>query len=98
MSSAQSIKSLKEKMPTRIVKIYCMLAEIKRILTKKGEPMVFLKLQDRSDEIEGIAFPRTLELYGHLLAPDRYMLIEGQMNNRNGVPSIICNKIEELII
>ncbi len=96
MGASKSIKLLKEKITSQNVRIYCMLTEVKRILTKKGDPMVFLKLQDRSDEIEGVAFPRTLELYGHLLTPDRYVLIEGKLNTRNGVPSIICNKIEEL--
>ena len=98
MGSAKSIKLIKEKGANKNVKIYCMLSAVKRILTKKGEPMVFLTLQDRSDKIEGVAFPRTLAAYGHLLQPENYVIIEGTVNERNGVPSVICNKIEQLTI
>lgn len=90
------IKELKEKKSGRAVKIYCILSEVKRILTKKGESMVFLKLQDASDEIEGVAFPSTLKLYGHLLEADRYCIVEGRINERNGTPSIVCEKFEPL--
>jgi DNA polymerase-3 subunit alpha len=92
----KSIKELKLKSGRSKVNVACMITSVKRILTKKGEPMVFLKLQDMSDEIEGVAFPSTLKLYSHLLAPDKYYLIEGNINERNGVPSMICNKFEPL--
>ncbi|MEK7576702.1 MAG: DNA polymerase III subunit alpha [Patescibacteria group bacterium] len=94
--SAKSIKTIKEKMNRSNVKIVCILSAVKRILTKQGEPMVFLKLQDASDEIEGVAFPSTLKMYGHLLEPDKCFLIEGKVNERNGVPSMICNTFELL--
>lgn len=95
-TSAKSIKSIKEKGAGKQVKIYCMLSQVKRILTKKGEAMVFLTLQDRTDEIEGVAFPRTLAEYGNLLQLENYVIIDGTVNERNGIPSIICNKIEQL--
>lgn len=97
-TSGKTIKMLKAKISSRPVKIYCILAEVKRILTKNGEPMVFLKLQDSSDEIEGVMFPRDLKMYGHMLEPDQYFTVEGRINERNGTPSIVCNKIEKITI
>jgi DNA polymerase-3 subunit alpha len=94
--AAKSIKFAKEKMSRSTVKVVCMLAAVKRILTKQGETMVFLKLQDASDEIEGVAFPSTLKMYGHLLQPDKCFLIEGRINERNGIPSMVCNTFELL--
>ncbi len=90
------IKTLKERAMGKTVRIYCILTEVKRILTKQGEPMVFLKLRDASDEIEGVMFPRDLKMYGHMLEPNKYFIVIGRLNERNGVPSIICNKIEPL--
>lgn len=98
LAQADSIKMLKEKRLNRAVKVYCILREVKRILTKKGDPMLFLKLQDKSDEIEAVVFSSTLQLYGHLLQQDHYVIIEGKINERNGTPSIICNKVEALTL
>lgn len=95
-AKSQSIKELKERALGKTVKIYCVLAEVKHILTRRGEPMVFLKLQDATDEIEGVMFPRDLKMYGHMLEPDKYFAVVGRLNERNGVPSIICNKVEPL--
>ena len=97
-AQSKTIRELKEKMPGRSVTIYCMLAEIKRILTKNGDPMVFLKLQDDSGEIEGVMFPSDLKVYGHMLIPEGLFAVQGKINERNGTPSMICNKVEPIIV
>lgn len=96
--SAKAIKIAKEHRGRQSIKVLCILSAVKRILTKQGEPMVFLKLQDASDEIEGVAFPSTLKLYGHLLEPDKCFIIEGRINERNGTPSMVCNTFEPMEI
>ena len=95
-ASMKPIKMLKETKSRSTVKLVCVLTSIRHILTRQGEPMVFLKLQDTSDEIEGVMFPRDLKMYGHLLEPEKYYLVEGRLNERNGEQSIICNKVEPL--
>ncbi len=97
-AKSKTIREFKEKMPGRSVTVYCMLADIKRILTKNGDPMVFLKLQDDSGEIEGVMFPSDLKVYGHMLIPDGLFAVYGKINERNGTPSMICNKIEPITI
>ncbi|MEK7643194.1 MAG: DNA polymerase III subunit alpha, partial [Patescibacteria group bacterium] len=96
LADATPIKAWKDKGSARKAKLCGMITEAKRILTKRGEPMMFLKLQDKSDEIEGVAFPSTLQLYGHLLQPEACVYVEGKINERNGIPSIVCDKIEAL--
>ena len=73
-----------------------LLAETKKIFTKKGDPMMFIKLADESGEIEGVVFPATLERFAPLLQPDRCVLIKGRVSHRNGSLSIICNTVEPL--
>ncbi|MBI4121631.1 MAG: DNA polymerase III subunit alpha [Candidatus Ryanbacteria bacterium] len=94
--NSQPIKELKGKASRTQVKLVCMLASVKHILTRTGEPMVFLKLQDATDEIEGVAFPSTLKMYGHMLEPEKYYLVEGRVSDRNGEPSIVCNTFQPL--
>jgi len=97
-AKSKTIRELKEKMPGRSVTVYCMLGEVKRILTKNGDPMVFLKLQDDSGEIEGVMFPSDLKIYGHMLVPEGLFAVQGKINERNGTPSMICNKVEPIIV
>ncbi len=70
--------------------------QIKKILTKKGDPMVFLKLRDLTDSIEAVVFPRTLLATGHLLAEDKCVIIKGRTSSRNGETSIICEEIKAM--
>lgn len=78
------------------VAIAGLLAETKKIFTKKGDPMMFIKLADESGEIEGVVFPSTLAQFAPLLQPDRCVLIKGRVSHRNGSLSIICNTVEPL--
>ncbi|MEK7596009.1 MAG: DNA polymerase III subunit alpha [Patescibacteria group bacterium] len=68
----------------------------KKILTKKGQPMMFLNLMDEKDAIEVVVFPRTLEIYGHLLQDEQGVKIKGKVSLRNGSVSIICDQAEIL--
>ncbi|MDA1334964.1 MAG: DNA polymerase III subunit alpha [bacterium] len=90
------IRDLKDGRARRNVKVVCMLGMVKRILTKKGEPMVFLKIQDKTDEIEGVAFPSIYKTHGHMLEADKFYLITGKVNDRNGVPSFVCDDFQVL--
>ena len=73
-----------------------MIEEIKKIATKKGEPMLFLRLFDFTDNIEAVVFPRILAKYGHLIALEKVIFLKGAISKRNGNVGIICDEIREL--
>jgi DNA polymerase-3 subunit alpha len=73
-----------------------MIEEIKKIVTKKGEPMLFIKLADFTDSIEAVIFPRMLLNFGHLLQIGNCIVIKGKMSYRNNNPSIIANELKRL--
>jgi DNA polymerase-3 subunit alpha len=56
----------------------------KEIVTKKGDPMAFLTLEDVSGQQEVIVFPRTFEQYKHVLKPDQIVLVSGKISKRDG--------------
>ena len=58
--------------------------------------MMFIKLQDLRDEIEGVVFPKVLEQFGHHIVPDNCVIIFGRYNERNGAPSIIAEEIKQI--
>jgi DNA polymerase III subunit alpha len=69
---------------------------IKKILTKKGEPMAFLKILDFSGSLEALVFPRALEKFGHLIREETGLKIKGRISRRNNQASIIANEIRTL--
>ena len=48
-------------------------------MTKNGDPMAFIVVEDRTAEIEVIVFPRNLTEVGHLLNVDRIVVINGNI-------------------
>lgn len=78
------------------VKVPVLLAETRRILTKNGEPMAFVRFEDADLSMEGVIFPRTLKEFGHLMTPSAMLVAEGHIQNRNGAANFVCEKLETL--
>lgn len=73
-----------------------MIEEIKKIITKRGEPMLFVKLADFTDSIETVIFPRMLLSFGHLFQIGNCIVIKGKLSFRNSNPSIIVDELKRL--
>ena len=56
----------------------------RKIRTKNGEPMSFLKISDESADIDAVCFPRTYKKYSSFLKPGELALFLGRMEFRNG--------------
>jgi DNA polymerase-3 subunit alpha len=64
----------------REVRIGGMLSTIKKITTKKGDPMGFVTFEDLSGTIEVILFPEIFRKYDTLLEADHPLLIKGKLS------------------
>jgi DNA polymerase-3 subunit alpha len=89
-----AIEIVKSQKPRTAVAINGMILTLRKISTKKGEPMVFVKLQDKSDEIETVVFPRIYKQYGALLAEGKLIAMKGTYNERNGQDTFIADAIK----
>jgi len=81
----------------RQVKIGGIISNIKKIITKTGKPMLFVNIEDLTDKIEVVAFPSIIERYPTLFQENKIVFVSGRVDNRDGVPKIICDNIEEII-
>jgi len=79
------------------VTINGIIANIKKILTKKGDPMMFMKVQDLTDAIEAVVFPSILERNPYVFEENKIVTITGKTDVKDGSPKIIVNEIEEII-
>lgn len=55
---------------------------VKRITTKRGDPMAFVTLEDLTGILEAVVFPRTFAAARTLLTPDGLVLVRGRVARR----------------
>ncbi len=72
--------------------------KIQKIVTKKGDPMLFVSIEDQTDQIEVLVFPRVLEQYSGAFHENAIVAIEGTLNDRDGQMKLICDRAEEILL
>lgn len=76
------LSSLTDAPDRETVAIIGMIAKVKRLTTKKGDPMAFIKLEDLEGTVEVVVFT---DLYGRcrqLLADDNVVIVEGRVDRK----------------
>ncbi|MGD9750392.1 MAG: DNA polymerase III subunit alpha, partial [Acidimicrobiia bacterium] len=65
----------------------------------KGELMAVFTLEDLTDSVECMVFPKTLQLFGHLLGEqtnDQVVLLDARVDKRDDLPKLIVGSVEVL--
>ena len=95
-----TLSSISNKDEGKSRKIAGMISMTKRITTKKGDNMMFAKIEDLSDSLELIIFPRTMQKYSEIIQNDLPCYFEGKISYRNGrgdvtdEPKMLLDKME----
>ncbi|MDD5547298.1 MAG: DNA polymerase III subunit alpha [Candidatus Pacebacteria bacterium] len=82
--------------PIKRYKIVGMVAKIHKIVTKMGQPMAFVVIEDFTDNLEIIVFSDVMEKTQSLWQEGKIALISGRMSFRNNELKMICEKAVEL--
>lgn len=69
----------------------------KKIVTKNGKTMFFVKLEDLTDSIEVVVFPNLLEKNPLLFQEGKILFVGGRPDVRFGEKKFIAEEVEELI-
>jgi DNA polymerase III subunit alpha len=87
-----------EKEGTKI-KIGGIIESVRKIFTKKNNSeMAFIVISnERGLSIESVIFPRIFEQYKKYLTQESVIIIEGHLDTKNDRPSIIAEKISQVI-
>ncbi len=64
----------------KLITVGGIITSIRSILTKKGDKMAFVKLENKSDEIEFIVFPGVFAEHGAKLVVDNVVRVRGKVN------------------
>lgn len=75
--------------------IYCggIVASLKEIITKKGEPMAFIKLEDLSGSAEAVLFPEVYARSKEALQSHSLFLVSAKVSKRNDEMSLLANAV-----
>ncbi|MEK9153331.1 MAG: DNA polymerase III subunit alpha, partial [Patescibacteria group bacterium] len=86
---ATPLKELNNGVFYNTIRVGGIISSVKKIITKKGQPMIFLQLQDLTDKAEVVVFPSVLEANPEIFQENKIVLITGKKDTRNGEPKII---------
>jgi len=92
-----AISKVKTTLRGRQVKICGLISSIKKIITRSGKPMLFLNLEDLTDKIEVIVFPGAIQKNPSAFQENKIVMVQGRIDNRDGVPKVICEEVEEIL-
>lgn len=81
----------------RSVSIGGIVSEVKKILTKSGDPMLFVTLEDTTAKTEVLVFPSLLQKNPAIWQADKLLLVSGKVSEKDGDPKILCDEVKELV-
>ena len=74
------------------------ISEFKRLATKSGQTMAFIKIEDIYGQIEAIIFPKVFEKSRDLLKEEEVVRLTGKLQVKEGVPQLIAESVDKLEI
>lgn len=69
---------------------------IHKILTRKKDPMVFARFEDKTGSTELIIFPTVLVKYEHFVNEGKVLYVKGKINNKDGQLKVLVDSLEDL--
>jgi len=91
-----SISDLSLDLVSNRIKIAGVISAIQKIITRQGQTMLFLSMEDLTGRIEALVFPNTLEKNSLLFKENKVLKIGGRLSDKDGTLKIICEEVEEI--
>jgi DNA polymerase III subunit alpha len=76
------VAALERRRDGEVVTVGGIVGALKSLTTKKGDPMVFLRLDDLSGSVETVVFNSVYSASRELLEPDRVLLVKGRVDHK----------------
>jgi len=80
----------------KIVQVAGLVSTAKRITTKNGDMMCFIALEDFTDQIEVVVFPRVFDKFSKMLLPDSPVRVSGRLSVNDESTKILADTIRSL--
>ncbi len=80
------------------VKICGVISKIQRVQTRNGSPMLFVKVEDLSHNIEILVFSDAMGQDPHLWQENKPIIVSGRVSRKDGETKLVCLKAEAINI
>jgi DNA polymerase-3 subunit alpha len=81
---------------TKIVTAIALILDIKEVVTKKGDRMAILQLEDLTGSTEAVVFPKTFDKVKHLLEQDKRLMVWGKIDRRDEQTQLIIDNMQPI--
>lgn len=90
MKPCADIKQMKDGETVRLCGV---VAHAKKIVTKKNETMLFVRMEDLSDSLEVIVFPGVLRESALLWNDGAVIIVEGRISLKDADTKVLCSRV-----
>lgn len=95
-SYATPLSSLKGRRGESATVIAGIVSGLKKILTKKGEAMLFVKIEDATQSIEILVFPRTYKETADLWQVGQALIMDGSVSEKDSEVKFLVDRVKPL--
>jgi DNA polymerase-3 subunit alpha len=97
-ATTTTISQLEELTDRANITVGGLVGGITRRWTRNGDPMIFFQLEGLEGSVEVVAFPRTVNDYGHVVVEDAVVIVSGYLDHRGDEVKVMAREIKELEI
>jgi DNA polymerase-3 subunit alpha len=91
----QALGDLERCRDGEIVTVGGIVSAVKQLTTKKGDPMVFLRLDDLTGSAEAVVFNSVYAASRELCEADRVLVLKGRVDHKEGESKLIAIEVAE---
>ncbi len=81
---------------TKVVTAIALILDIKEVVTKKGDRMAIVQLEDLTGSTEAVVFPKTFDKVKHLLEKDKRLMVWGKIDRRDEQTQLIIDDMQPI--
>ena len=91
-----NLVDLGEQKDKNLVCVVAMLNHVKKVMTKKGEQMAILQIEDLTTTSEAVVFPKTYERINGILEIDARLIVWGKVDKRDEQTQLLVEDAEQV--
>jgi DNA polymerase-3 subunit alpha len=88
-----ALADLERRRDGEVVTVGGIVGALKSLTTKRGEPMVFMRLDDLTGSIETVVFNSVYASARELLAADRILVVKGRVDHKEGETKLVAMEV-----
>ncbi|WP_312118104.1 DNA polymerase III subunit alpha [Brevibacillus reuszeri] len=87
-----AISALGELPRDKTVKVFGMVTHERRIQTKKGDPMAFITIEDKTAQVEIVVFPQVYAKYAAVLGLEQMVIAEARIDHQDDTVKLLSSR------